>query len=162
PAARRGASWTAALASWSALRTSVSTPVCSVRCRDLFATGLETVHLLGVLGRRLDTKTLAQEIELAIVLVGQVVSVVHQHLHLSAETGNRTSSHTTAPGEAVSRIDPLATVVRPVDAATTGTVEHDRMHVDLASPRIDQDEAPRRFAGDLLVALATEQLAQKG
>jgi hypothetical protein len=60
--------------------------------------------------------------------------------------------HPAPPLEAVRRIHPLAAVVHHVHASSPLIVEGDRVHVDLAACSVDQHEAHRRRAGDLVVA----------
>ncbi|HEX6701259.1 MAG TPA: hypothetical protein VF101_11060, partial [Gaiellaceae bacterium] len=62
-----------------------------------------------------------------------------EHLDFGAETTNRSPCHFAASVEAGTGIDPLSPVVHLVDAATAIAVEDNRMHIDLASFRIDED-----------------------
>ncbi len=107
--------------------------------------------------RELHAEALTEQIQLSVVLRGELVAVVHEGLHLGSETVHGSAGYVAGSREAFRRIDPLAVVVHPVHAAA-GPVERDGMDVHLPPEPVDHDEALRSSTGDELVPEPLEEL----
>jgi hypothetical protein len=98
----------------------------------------------GLPPRKLNAEAGVQEIELPVVLLGELVPTVDEHLHLRTQAVDRVSVHPPPPGEAIRGIHPLAPVLHEIHAAAAVFVEQHRVDIDLAPDGIDEDKALRR------------------
>jgi hypothetical protein len=101
-----------------------------------------------------------QQVQLLVVLVGQLVAVMDEHLRVGAEAPDRASSDVAVPSKPGRGVHPLAAVLHLVDATSAGGIEEDRVDVDLATGGVDRDEASRCRACDRFVPTSLEEGGQ--